>query len=266
MSARCLGALLFASLTICVGDTQAGEQSFRAEAGVSVLRFNYQEFDGAGSLLDTERGGIPGLSLNLEWRKMDWTVEGATSYHFGKVIYDGQTNYGAPYSTLTNERTSDTTLRAGMWFGTSYRVMPFVGIGYRRWDRDILPASLGGLFESYQWPYLWIGTKVSLTKNAATNHVLDIGLIRPIKPEMWIDFKGAFNASPHVYPESRTGLRCTLTSNLMITKNLNLILEPFYEYWALGKSPVVTQNTISVYEPASKTNNVGVNIRIGRNF
>lgn len=235
----------------------AGEQQFKAEAGFSVVRFHYQEFNDVGSLLDTERGGIPGLSLNLEWKRAAWVLEGVSSYHEGKVSYTGYTSFGDPYNTRTNEKVADVALRAGKWLDTRYPVMPYLGIGYHHWDRDILPGSISGLFETYRWPYLWFGAKVIVAKQKSAQHFVDVGFLKPINPQMQ-----AINYSPILYPESRLGFRGVFTSNFTLTKNARVTFEPFYEYWNLGSSPISN----SWYEPASKTNNVGVNIRIGQDF
>lgn len=244
----------------------ATEITLTPEVGLSTLRFNYVEYADTGRVLDTEQGGMPGLTLKLEVKQLGWVLEGVGSYHQAQVSYTGETNFGVPYNTHTDEKIGDVAVRVGRWFDTQYPVMPFAGIGYRRWDRDILPATLGGLFESYHWKYAWIGAKVLLSKEATAMHVLDIGLLKPIHPKMAIDFKGAFNASPQVFPEARLGLRLLLSSKIPITQEINLVIEPYGEYWELGRSPLVTQNAVSVYEPQSKTRNIGLNVRIGKNF
>ncbi len=264
--ANFLGALFFIVLMLYGRAAVAEEPVMAMEVGISVLRFNYSEFSDVGNNLDTELGGIPGGVIKATFNQNNWGVEGVASYHQGQVNYTGQTNFGVPYNTNTDEKIGDMALRLGRWFETRLPVMPFVGLGYRRWDRDILPATLGGLFESYQWEYGWIGSKVVLANNTTSQHVLDIGLLKPIQPEMDIDFKGAFNASPRVYPESQLGLRVLLTSNMRLTREVYVVAEPYYEYWQLGRSPMVTQNGIAVYEPKSKTKNVGLNVRVGKKF
>ena len=57
--------------------------------------------------------------------------------------YTGQTNLGSPYSTRTDEMIADIALRLGRRIGERIPVTPYLGIGYRRWDRDILPGTVG---------------------------------------------------------------------------------------------------------------------------
>lgn len=261
-----MGALFFVLLQVFVNSAKAEDHQLMAAVGISAVRFHYQEFSEVGRILDTEQGGILGGVLVLRGQMNNWTLEGSGSFHTGTVPYVGQTNLGTPYNTRTYETLMDMALRVGYWIDTRYPVMPFVGMGYRRWDRDILPGTLGGLFESYRWPYYWTGIKVALGESTPVRHQFDLGLIKPIHPEMTINFKGAFNASPRVFPASKVGWRLSFTSTLELSNTSQLTLMPFYEYWALERSPLVSQNGVDVYEPASKTNNVGVNVRIGQDF
>lgn len=241
-----------------------------AELGFSSMRFKYDEFDDAGSILDTEQGFIPGLSLRFAQRILagggDWEWEGRASYHYGRVGYEGQTNLGDPYSTLTDEEVGDLALRMGRWFDEPRTLMLYAGLGYRRWDRDILPASLGGLFESYRWKYVWLGTKITAYQQGASNLTLDIGWIKPVDPVLHVDFRGAYSVSPRLNPGSRDGLRLMLTSRSALPENATLILEPYFEYWKLGRSPSLTTGGITVHEPASRTSNFGFNLRIGKMY
>lgn len=240
--------------------------ALNAEIGVAAMRFNYREFNEAGRVLDTEHGGIPGLSLRIGQRHSALEWEGAAGLHYGRVDYTGQSNSGVPYNTRTDEGIGDFSLRLGRWFESSVPVMPYAGLGYRRWDRDILAGGLSGLFESYRWKYAWLGAKIVAYQQGASNLLLDIGWMKPITPEIRIDFKGAYNAAPTVYPESRDGLRLMLASRMALSGNATLILEPYVEYWELGRSPIVTLGGVAVYEPASKTRNIGINLRLGRAF
>ena len=238
------------------------------EFGFSVLDFDYAEFKDDGiSTFSKELGKIPGLSFRLAQRHAAWEWEGAASYHYGRVDYIGHTQAGAPHYTRTDEEISDFALRLGRWSDGplgNYPVMPYVGWGYRIWNRDILPtARVSGLFESYRWNYAWLGAKIVAYQQGASNLMLDVGWIKPIGPIM--DIKGAYN-NPRLHLKSRDGVRLMLTSSVALPKNTMLILEPYYEYWQLGRSPEVIAAGFTIYEPASKTRNLGVNIRLGRKF
>jgi len=259
-SASLIGALFFVLLFSLNESAAEALQpaAYTAEIGVSAMRFHYAEFKDDGTILDRELGNIPGLSFRLTQRVSAWEWEGKASYHYGRVSYTGQTNFGVPYNTRTDEGISDVALRLGRWFEGSYPIMPYAGLGYRRWNRDIRSASLAGLFESYRWKYAWLGAKIIAYQQGSAHFTLDIGWLRPIEPVMHV---GAYHAS--LYPESRDGLRLMLTNYMTLSEKTTLILEPYYEYWELGRSPGVTTGGLTVYEPASKTTNLGFNLRLG---
>jgi hypothetical protein len=265
-SASCFGALFFVGLLVVPAENMAASMepvSLKTEIGFSAMRFKYEEFNDTGGILDKEQGGIPGLTLRLGLRHSDWEWETSGSYYQGQIPYAGQTNFGVPYNTRTDEKIGDISLRLGHWFGESHPSMPFIGIGYRRWDRSILPGTLGGLFESYRWKYLWTGSKFLAYQDSASNFILDVGLLRPLHPEMRVDFRGSYNVEPVVNPAGKLGVRMLLTSNLALSKSTGLAIEPYYEYWELGRSPTVTAGAVTVYEPASQTHNIGINLRLG---
>jgi len=237
-----------------------------AEIGASAMRFSYKENDDAGSILDTEQGGIRGVSFKLGQRLTAWEWEGIASYHNGRVDYTGQTNTGVPYNTRTDETIGDIALRLGCCLDWNHSWVLYGGLGYRRWDRDILPGTASGLFESYRWPYIWLGSKITALQEDQLQLMLDVGLLKPLSPELRVDFKGNHNVSPVVHPESKVGLRMILTSRMALTEKTFLNLEPYFEYWKLGRSPSVTTGGIIVHEPASRTRNIGINVRVGRTF
>lgn len=267
-SAKPAGALFFVLMFSAMESAAEALQSpaSTVEIGLSVLRFNYTEYNDAGARLDRELGSIPGLSFKLTRRFSAWEWEGLASYHHGHVNYTGQTQSGAPYNTRTDEENSDFALRLGHWFDASYPFMPYAGLGYRRWDRNILPATLSGLFESYRWTYGWLGTKFMAFQKENSHIMLDVGLIKPLATEMHVYIRGTDNAATVLYPKGKTGLRMMLTSQRALSENSTLILEPYFEYWRLGRSPSVTTGGDTVYEPASKTRNLGLNLRLGRMF
>lgn len=236
-----------------------------AEFGVAMMRFNYAEFKDDGvTTLNKERGVIPGISLRLAQRRDVWEWEGKAGYHYGRVDYTGQTQAGVPHSTFTDEEVFDFALRLGRWYGGNYPVMPYAGLGYRIWGRNIRPtASVSGLFETYHWNYTWLGAKINAYQQGSLNLMLDIGWLRPINPMM--DISGAYG-NPRLHPRSRDGLRMLLTSRLALNDGVTLVFEPYYEYWKLGRSPEVISGGYTLYEPASKTKNFGVNLRLGWMF
>jgi hypothetical protein len=267
-STRGMGALFFA-LCFVSAESVAEERArapLRVEAGIAAMHFKYAEFNNSGRILDTEQGSISGVSLKVGQAISAWEWQGSASYYRGRIAYDGQSNLGAPYRTRTDEAISDIALRLGYWVGEHPLWMPYVGLGYRRWDRDILPNTLNGLFESYRWQYVWLGAKFIALQKGQSRYLLDMGLLQPIDPVVYVDFKGTYNVSPIVYPKSSTGLRMMFTANHVLSANTELTVEPYFEYWELGRSPTVVGGGVAVNEPASKTKNFGLNLRLIRKF
>lgn len=259
-SATLTSALYFIFvLTAECGAEALQPEAITAEAGVSMLRFNYAEYKNDGSTFNRELGGIPGLSFRLFQRRSNWEWEGAASYHYGRVGYNGLDSNGLLYSTRTDESVGDFALRLGYWFEGGYPVMPYAGLGYLRWDRNIRPASLSGVFESYRWNYAWLGTKIKLYQQNTSNLMLDLGWIKPLSPSIYGD---AYKLSP----ASRDGIRVMLTSHMALAERMTLILEPYFEYWHFGVSPAVPVTGGALYEPESRTRNLGVNLRLGSTF
>ena len=262
-SASFFGALFFA-IAFASGEVSAETLSIHpvtVELGFSVTRFNYTEFSDAGATLDKELGGLPGLSLKAVRRTSLWEWEGNASYDLGSVDYTGQDSAGAPYNTITDEEVGDFSLKLGRWLDDGSTFQPYIGLGHHLWNRNIRSASLAGLFESYNWQYVLLGAKIITYRQSTSDLKLDISLIRPVNPSMYV---AAYDATLHL--ESRNGLRLMLTAHSKLTENTTIILEPYYEYWQLGRSPSIIAGKYTVYEPASKTKNVGVNLRFGKLF
>jgi hypothetical protein len=232
------------------------------EIGVSAMRFRYEETD-LGVLQDKESGSIPGVSLKLGLRYANWEWETAGSYQQGKVSYFMPPAAGGPYNARTNETIGDASLRLGYWLGEQQSFMPFVGIGYHRWDRNILPGTMSGLFESYQWKYAWIGSKWMAYQDGPSNLIFDVGLLRPLSPKMKADYRAIYNDEPVFYLNGETGLRMMLTYNFAISQHVGLRMEPYYENWKLGQSQTIPEGIYTLHEPSSTTQNIGLNLRLG---
>ena len=268
-SARSFGALFFVLVTIALPiQAIASSQEtadLKVEVGISTMRFKYEEFTDTGRVWDKEQGSLPGMSLRLGQRIAEWEWEGSASSFYGQVLYTGETNYHQPFDTRTDETIIDLSLRLGHWFGEQYPFMPYAGVGYRRWDRDIYGGSIGttqvsGLFESYRWQYAWVGSKFITFQDNVSQFLLDVGLLKPLRPELHMN-----SGSTILHLGSNTGLRTMLSWDVKLKgddRNDHLVIEPWYEYWNMGRSPIVFTSSGPIYEPDSKTHNYGVNLRL----
>ena len=274
-----LGFVFFALLWSDRGLTMESETT--AWIGLSVMDFGYKEFGERNELLDREDGLLPGLSLGIMQPINNWfgVLEG--SMYSGEVTYDGQTQNGIPLETDTDELIIDAALQLGYWFNRPKRFnyALYGGLGYRYWRRDIRPTALtngtpvAGLLETYQWKYGLLGFKVKYNQNDIVYWKINIQLMRTIDPEIEVDFQG-FRGFDNTRLElgEKYGTRINISWNYAYSKSQSFEIVPFYEQWAVGRSPdkTVTSNGVPVgmriFEPRSETRNIGISIILKLKF
>jgi hypothetical protein len=267
----------FLPLLLCgvAGHGVAGQDStpaqFNAEVGVSALNFRYKEFGDTGGLLDREEGYLPGAAFAIGARKGAWEVSAGGKWFRGRVDYDGQTNAGAPLKTKTDQAIIDVSASVGRWFAAPLQVMPYLGVGYWRWQRDILATAISSaLSETYSWGYAFAGVRLTAVHRDRFDIDFDVRAIRPIQPKIEVDFGGSFDrASLDLH--SRTGWRVATPVAWRFGSTKSLSVEPFWERQELGRSangllkrggaPVGT-----LFEPSSKSNNFGLTVSFGLRF
>ena len=252
-------SLLFVGLLISPVTWSAPDFTFGI--GFDAMHFYYREFDDDETILNTEKGVIPGLVLSagLEWET--WYTEFNYKYNTGKVEYDGLTlRTRTPVTTDTQEDIVDVNLIAGRYFGTAayYRSSIYGGLGYYYWERDILPGkdingnSVGGLFETYEWFYALLGGRFSLKESSERGLLLDLRLQRMLNASMEVEANGLqFDLGEEW--SFRVGLPYILSTK----DNNKLTFEPYLITWFIGRSP----NVGTSYEPRSETYNVGLTVK-----
>lgn len=262
---------------LCTSPSQADSPPrWKVSGGLSLLDFNYKEFDDDGSLLDREDGTLPGLIFGLERPRGPWVLGGRFSYYAGSVDYDGQTNTGTPITTRTDEKISEIEGRAEYWLRPEDRWAVYGGLGYRYWARDIRPTRtaggqpVSGLFEVYDWWLVFFGTKVELYNKNASRWSLDLRVLRILAPELRVDATSQFDQARLDLGE-RYGMRLSLPWQYKLDKATHLTIEPYAEGWELGRSPTVplTRNGVvigTIFEPRSETRNYGINLGFSRRF
>jgi hypothetical protein len=244
------------------------------QAGASFLDFGYQEFADNGALLDREDGRIPGFVARLAGSSRVWTLAGELSHHAGDVDYRGKTNTGGAVSTITDETITNLAVTLGRRFGRcawrDSRI--YVGIGYNDWHRDIRPTQtaagqpVAGLVEDYVWWSGFAGAAFDFLASPGMRFGADARVIRIIDPQLEIDFGGLFDDASLDLGED-WGMRIALPARFRIKAASWLVVEPWYERWEFGRSrdTSLTQNGSpagTVFEPASETENIGVNLTL----
>ena len=259
-------------LSTIAATPNAGSTSL--QIGIALQDFGYKEFDDQNKLLDREDGWIPGISGAYSQQTDKYSLDISFSYLQGEVIYDGQTQGGAPHKTHTNERIIDVSISLG--FRDVIKNLPnpsvlYFGLGFREWQRDILPTStVLGLFETYSWHYGFIGGKVELFDKDKFTVWLDGRLMRPINPTMGICLSG-FDCADLNLGVNTSG-RVSIPIHYQLYPNNSLIIEPYFESWDFGRSPGEeltingTPTGAVILEPRSETRNIGITISVNSQF
>jgi len=254
-------------------------------AGVSMMNFDYTEFDTNGAWLDDENGWLPGLLLGgtLYWPG-NWYASLELNYYFGDVIYEGQTQSDDPALSglYINSRSDtdifDTTAIVGYQFSAA-RV--YAGLGYYFWRRNIRPTltngglRVAGMLEFYSWSYALLGFNTPLFVKEDSRINLDIRVTRMLQAQMEVDFLGygGYDNSNLNLGED-WGLRLALpwTFRLSATNDATITIEPYYYRWDLNRSNVaeLTVNGVGtgsgVVEPQSETRNLGISVYFRRSM
>jgi hypothetical protein len=244
-----------------------GAIHWESELGISAADFRYREFGDTGRLLDREDGFLPGLKIGLSGRSGAWEFSAGGTYHAGRVGYEGRTNLGSPLRTNTDEKITDLSLIGGRWFSPIpvHPIRAYFGVGYRRWQRDILPAgSVLGLSETYRWGYALVGANALMWQKGSLAWSADLRLTQPFCPTVNVDFGGVFDAT-RLDLGARAGFRTGFPLRYSFGDKNAISLEPYYEQWNLGRSSTVplTRNQVPVgfvFEPKSDTRIFGINL------
>lgn len=264
---------LMSNALVCVAQDARDLNRLTAGIAISASRFDYREYDAADRLLDRETATLPGFSLSLGGPLADFFWLGELSYQKGSARYAGQTNFNTPHHTTTRETVIDGSMQAGRWF-TSHAIPAYAlyaGIGHRKWDRDIAATqTVGGLFETYQWWYGFVGAKAVVFKRNQSEWSADIRIVRPFDPTVTIDFKGAYSAAPELQPAARPGMRIAFPYRYEFKQGHTVSLEPYLEQWNLGRSEAMSFRSgsliLTVQEPNNETRNFGVRLTFSRTF
>lgn len=241
--------------------------------GVLATHFKYTEYDSADRVLDTEKGFLPGAYFNLEGDADNYYWRTRLSYQKATARYRGSTSLGTPLETDTKETVSEAAFEAGRRFTSrsSFDYALGAGIGYRRWNRDIgATPSVGGLLEIYQWWYGFVGAEATLAKDSRFDVRLNLRIMQPVRPQVAIDFKGAYAASPKLVMAERPGFFVSLPWRIKQIGGGMLTAEPYYEEWNFGRSESASFRsgpfTLSVTEPKNRTQTTGLRLSWSKPF
>jgi len=144
--------LLLTNIALCDENN-----TYEILAGISLLNFDYKEYDINNVLLDKEDGTIPGLTFSLTRHWLNWSIDIKLDNHKGVVAYTGQTTTSIPVTSKTDTNILDYSFSINRWFTTqnNTRFAIYTGYGQHKWQRNIRSTTtnngtpVNGLDERY---------------------------------------------------------------------------------------------------------------------
>ena len=271
-------ARVLAALVLCAvasrGGAQEGRPRGRLEARLGVQYFDYAETY-QGTTLDTEQGFLPALSVEGELRGDIAYGRLALRLGRGTVDYRGLAQASPPDPTvdgLTAVSTSDAQLlsaqlEAGAAVDPGRRLQLFLGLGARRWNRDIhdtvvvsrtgVPTPLHGPSEVYSWFLLDVGARYAILETPRDGWDVEASLLRTLAPRIEVGFQGS---TVSLDLGAQFGWRVGSTYRRALRKDLSFTAGAWAEGYAFGASAV--DPTFGILEPDSRTVTVGVDVGV----
>ncbi|HOD36747.1 MAG TPA: hypothetical protein PLR20_13110 [Syntrophales bacterium] len=236
------------------------------------LALNYYNFDYKeeldSPLKSTEEEWVTALRLYYNYSANDsgYILLFAEVSLDDDTDYDGSTQAGVPVKQTTKNDFRRFELDLGYTFKgrMPLSLTPYVGIGYRFWERD-----LGGYKEDYSWFYLPLGLRaawapherISVALNAAVNFMFD--------GEMDV-YDWAYEDMT-VELDDKIGCSVELPVTFNLARHWAFVMTPWYEYSKIGQSawePIFfkdgTYTGFVLREPSSRTHQYG--LRAGLEF
>lgn len=259
---------LWMALSTGMSVVQAKEPPYHLQAGLSLSRFHYKEFDTDGGLLDREDGLLLGTNVSVELVSHPYTLALGLQGKRGEIDYRGHTQIDAPLVTTTEENIARYYISVSREFVIdAHPVALTAELGKRRWERDIRRTAVtNSLYEVYRWPYFLIGGAVTLWHNEK----LDFGIKALVGQ--------SFNSTLKVFISGydTTTLNLSNGDTLLIGIPINyrwhaqktLVIEPHVQYWYFEESPVAPlhRNGIAtgslIHEPENETLVLGITFAV----
>jgi hypothetical protein len=269
--------LLFAVGFFLISNSEADDRDgieYQGLIGFSLERFNYEEEDDKGSVLDREDGNLPKLSLELKAEADSAFLAGRFRYSAGEVKYKAHPGTSGELKSHTTERIHDFGLFGGyqQQLSTNLQLEYAAGFGYREWDRNIHSlSSTSGLAERYRWPYMSLGVKPIYEIDSSNSISMQLDYRRVFNASLDVEFKRELYDPVSIDLKNGQGVWLSFTWKHRTGQSTELALIPYYEHWRFDKSketPLKRGGVVvgSVHEPENQTNNFGMELALIKTF
>ena len=276
-----IAILLFIGSHPCSAQQSSGTtQTF--DVAIKEYHVHYQE-----SIPDYETGWMNGLHFSYknqnQQTKEYWRVLYETTNHQDQYIgglQDQSGNYLGPYNSITKNKKITGEIIYANPLSDADNAYAYIGIGFHNWDRNIMGSATQGVadsLEKYSWKYIPIGYRNEYKVDNKWDGAVDLavrfmfgGKMKAVNPAGIDPFEVNLGNKP--------GFKAELPYTYKMNSQWSLVLTPWYEYWKIGKSNWVPQTIngvpqynssgqqYGVYEPSSKTNQLGIDIGVSYTF
>lgn len=237
---RALAVLVGASLLGPLAQGADTQGALHLHIGVSVLRADFRELADNGQRLVRERGTLPGVVGGAAQTLGHWSWSAELSYYSGALDYDGQTQSGASFETMSDATVAGIRLRALRMLDHEGRFWAGLGLGYGQWQRHIRGrGKVNGLDERFTAADVSAEARLSLLRSQEVQANVDLRLAWPWRPEVRVDFGGLYDTqSLQLGP--RLAARVAVPVSFAAGPRSRLVVEPGLDAWAFGRSATET--------------------------
>ena len=239
------------------------------EISTDIMRFDYQEFDTSGELLNKEIGFIPGVGMKFSTTYKHTGITAFVSIHDGQIDYVGNTQSGLPHTTKTNERLIKSGILLTSRKHPDFPARLLFSVAFQFWDRDILSKNnVNGLHEHYTWYEYSLGLNFQQDISNNTYYWANTSALLIYEPEITVllkDGNKTLNIGEHI------GLRLQAGKTWLMNSENTFSASITSEFFEFGRSNTIYTNNFFgspgfITEPQSKSFHNTIEISYTFNF
>lgn len=232
------------------------------------FQLDYKEIFDDPEAKSTESGFMYGFSAAFNTKRSNGLF-GAALLQYCKMDedYDGKRLSGEALTGKSNSSFLRLDATANYSINveeSNFFVIPYIGVSYRIWNRNIMKDVQGGYEEKYSWFTIPVGCELRyVSENYAYGIKAGIGIM--IKGEIEVDFSRVQPGIPIITMTlgNKLGYNFSGYFEYFLNKSLGLRFEPYFEYYGFNKSdPTLLAGEGYIYEPESNTHNFGANLGV----
>ncbi|PID42281.1 MAG: hypothetical protein CSB48_10870 [Proteobacteria bacterium] len=244
-----------AGLSASPGAEGKGRES-SVRLNVQVHHYLYREYDDSGDKLNQEKGNLPGLDLVYRSGNADWKWRLGWQIMSKDIDYQGKTNLGNRFTTLTDERIDSFYAEAEWTLLPSLSAI--AALKRVEWDRQIRArGAILGLNEVYNWHQVELGVEYQVFSRGAWQWLIEGRVIRIVRPTVKIDLTRSRLGSPRLIMQDKNGYSAGLAMRYQASPTVHLTSRLNCRYWSFGASDLTEVGDriipVRIQEPKSRS-------------